>query len=293
MPNSTTPRSGFSGLWLPLITPFDDGAPDLPALTCLVQRYAKAGVTGFVVCGSTGEAAALEPLEQLDVLKTVLAACGGLPVVMGVSGCHLAQTLAWVKTLSAYPLAGLLVPAPYYIRPSQAGILHWFGAIGDASHSPLIVYDIPYRTGTTIELKTLIELSAHPNIQAIKDCGGNPAKTQDLIAHGALAVLAGEDAHIFTTVALGGAGAIAASAHLHTRAFANVILHLSNGELAKARRAWAPLPAVIAAMMAEPNPTSIKAALAVHGLIKNELRAPMTVATLPVSAVLSDLPAFP
>lgn len=289
MPNPTTPHSGFSGLWLPLITPFDEGTPDLPALNRLVKRYARAGVTGFVVCGSTGEAAALDDREQLDVLKTVLAACDGLPVVMGASGCHLVQTLAWVKTLSEYPLAGLLVPAPCYIRPSQAGLLHWFGAIADASRSPLIVYDIPYRTGATIELKTLIELSGHPNIQAIKDCSGNPAKTQALIAHGALSVLAGEDAQIFTTMALGGAGAIAASAHLYTQSFADVIFHLAKGELATARRAWAPLPAVIAAMMAEPNPASIKAALARHGWIKNELRAPMTVATLPVSAVLSDL----
>ena len=287
MPNSTPLRSGFSGLWLPLITPFNDGAPDLPALTRLVHRYAKAGVTGFVVCGSTGEAAALNEREQREVLKTVLAACGGLPVVMGVSGYHLPQTLAWVTALADFPLAGLLVPAPCYVRPSQAGLLHWFGAIADASRSPLIIYDIPYRTGATIELKTLIELSGHPNIEAIKDCGGNAAKTQALIALGTLAVLAGEDTQIFSTMAVGGAGAITASAHLYTKAFADVIQHLANGDLAKAQHAWAPLPDVIAAMLDEPNPASIKAALAMHGLIKNELRVPMTAATRQVSALLS------
>ena len=275
-PSSST--SGFSGLWLPLITPFRHGAVDHPALIRLVQHYRHAGVSGFVVCGSTGEAAALDDNEQLAVLDTVIQASDGLPVVMGLSGYNLQKTLAWTKTVTARPLAGLLLPAPHYIRPSQSGVLQWFEAIAETSPVPLIVYDIPYRTGTTIDLSTMLHLAAHPNIKAVKDCGGDAAKTQALIGDGRLNVLAGEDLQLFGTVALGGSGAIAASAHLHTRQFVKVMELLEAGALLQARAMWMTLVPVIQAMFAKPNPASIKAALAQQGWIENELRAPMTAA---------------
>ena len=277
---STSDSVPFSGLWLPLITPFRNGAADHLALTGLVKHYAELGVSGFVVCGSTGEAAALDDDEQLAVLQTVLDHADDVPVVMGTSGYNLPKMLAWVKLLSTYPIAGLLVPAPHYIRPSQAGLEAWFTTIADAAKVLLIVYDIPYRTGVVIELTTLLRLAAHPNIKAIKDCGGDAAKTRALIADGRLALLAGDDMQLFATVAQGGAGAITASAHVYTAAFVDVIRHLRNGDLAQARGMWAPLPAVIEAMFAEPNPARIKAALCAQGLIQNELRLPMTAARI-------------
>lgn len=271
-------QTDFSGLWIPLVTPFRNGEVDHLALTKLVQHYKQFAIAGLVVCGSTGEAAALDDCEQLAVLTTVLAAVEStakLKVVMGLSGYNLPATCAWVKTLARFPLAGLLVPAPHYIRPPQAGLLLWFAAIADAAAAPLVVYDIPYRTGVAISLETLRQLARHPNIAAIKDCGGDAAKTQALVHDGALQVLAGEDAQIFSTVAMGGVGAIAAAAHLRTAEFAAVITLLQRGELLMARAAWAPLPAHIAAMFAEPNPVRIKAALAGMGLIGNALRLPM------------------
>jgi len=269
----------FSGLWIPLITPFSNGAVDHPALSKLVHHLRPTGIAGFVVCGSTGEAAALDEAEQLAVLDTVMQAAPGLPIVMGLSGYHLPKTLAWVKTLATRPLAGLLVPAPHYIRPAQSGVLHWFHAIADASALPLIIYDIPYRTGVSIERKTMQALSRHPGIRAVKDCGGDAAKTQALIADGRLQVLAGEDAQIFSTAALGGSGAIAASAHVHTARFVRVLGSLSQGDLVKARTQWRPLLPLIEALFAEPNPGPLKALLAHQGLIQNELRAPMTAVT--------------
>jgi dihydrodipicolinate synthase/N-acetylneuraminate lyase len=123
--------------------------------------------------------------------------------------------------------------------------------------------------------KTLLQLAGHPNIRAVKDCGQDAAKTHALVADGRLAVLAGDDLQLFSTVALGGAGAIAASAHVHTERFVAVIRLLQRGALNEARAAWMPLVPVIEAMFAEPNPASIKAALARDGWIANELRAPM------------------
>lgn len=272
---ATTNAPNFCGLWLPLITPFKQGEVDHPALAKLVKHYAGCGIAGFVACGSTGEAAALRENEQLAVLQTILNAAGELPVVMGLSGYNLPQTLEWVSTLNSFRLAGLLLPAPHYIRPSQAGLIHWFTMLADASAAPLVVYDIPYRTGVDMPLETLLALADHPNIAAIKDCGGDAAKTEALIADGRLQVLAGDDAQIFTTVAQGGVGAIAAAAHFHTQAFAQVIGYLRQGDLLAARALWKPLPHHISAMFAQPNPACIKAELARQGWLCNELRPPM------------------
>ncbi|MFN9469883.1 4-hydroxy-tetrahydrodipicolinate synthase [Acidovorax sp.] len=280
MPSYATPtRPLFSGLWIALVTPFKDGAVDHPALTALTVRLRGQGVAGFVACGSTGEAAALDKAEQLQVLETVLEAAGDSPVVMGVSGCHQGQVLDQVQALARYPLAGLLVSAPHYIRPSQEGLLHWFCAIADASTVPVVLYDIPYRTGAMLTTETLLALAAHPRIQAIKDCGGSTAKTQALIADGRLQVLTGEDAQIFHTLALGGAGAISASAQWQTPRFVELMDLLRGGDLPGARRAWQALQPWIEACFAEPNPAPLKAMLAHAGEVRNELRAPMMAAS--------------
>lgn len=279
------PCTGFAGLWIPLVTPFDDhGAIDYAALRALARRLRGSGIAGLVVCGSTGEAPALEAAEQDAVLDAVLAAEPGLPVVMGLSGYHLGHVLERVRDWNGRPLAGLLVPAPHYIRPSQAGLLHWFRAIADASQHPLVVYDIPYRTGTTLELATLRALAAHPRIRAVKDCGGDAAKTQALIADGRLQVLAGEDAQMLATLALGGNGAIAASAHWQPARFVELMRCVADGDLPRARALWQVLAPVVEACFAEPNPAPVKALLARRGEIAAGLRAPME----PASAGLAQ-----
>ena len=266
----------FSGLWIPLVTPFDQDKVDYPALKRLVAHYRASGIAGLVVCGSTGEAAALSDEEQLEVLQTVLAEAPGLPVIMGLSGYHLGKTVARVRALSQLNIAGILLPAPSYIRPSQAGLIEWFTALADASAVAVVLYDIPYRTGSKMELETIRGLAAHPRIQALKDCGGDPAKTRALIADGELQVLAGEDVNIFCTVAAGGRGAIAAAAHLHTARFAEIVRRIQAGDLAEAETLWVPLPPLIEALFAEPNPGPLKALLARQGLLRDELRSPMT-----------------
>jgi 4-hydroxy-tetrahydrodipicolinate synthase len=198
---------------------------------------------------------------------------------MGLSGYHMAHTEDWVMALSQQPVAGLLVPAPHYIRPSQAGLQHWFTALADRASQPLIIYDIPYRTGSQLSLDTLLTLAAHPNIRALKDCGGDAHKTQALITDGRLQVLAGEDAQILATLAMGGVGAIAASAHLKTAQFVQVLDWMRQGERLQAQQFWEPLPALVQAIFAEPNPALIKAALAHQGLVHNELRLPMMTAS--------------
>lgn len=289
-PSSTSrPAADFSGLWIPLVTPFDpQGAVDHPALARLVRHLAAQEVRGFVVCGSTGEAAALEREEQHAVLRTVLTAADDKPVIMGLSGYHLPHTLAWVRALAAYPLHGLLVPAPHYLRPAQAGLLIWFERIADAAAAPVVLYDVPARTGVALATPTLLALAAHPNIHALKDCGGDAAKTQALIDDGRLQLLAGNDDEMLATLAAGGAGAIAMSAHVCTAGFAHLVQALRAGRLDDARRRWPALRQVVRAAFAEPNPGVMKAALAEQGWLHNHLREPMTPASDSATRALLD-----
>jgi 4-hydroxy-tetrahydrodipicolinate synthase len=279
----------FSGLWIPLITPFDHGSVDHASLKRLVAHYRSSGIAGLVVCGSTGEAAALSDEEQLVALETVMKEAPDLPVVMGLSGYHLGKTAARIKMLGALGLAGILLPAPSYIRPAQAGLIEWFTQLADASAVPVILYDIPYRTGVKMELETLLKLAGHPRICAIKDCGGDAAKTQALIADGRLQVLSGEDANIFSTMVQGGHGAIAAAAHLHTQRFVQVLQLIEAGELEQARTRWEPLLPLIEGLFSEPNPGPLKALLARQGLVRDELRSPMTRASSALAERLQQL----
>lgn len=297
--------SDFSGIWIPLITPFADGAVDHAALRALVRRYADAGVAGLVALGTTGEPATLDAAEQDEVLATILDAARGaptpssaqpaqpaqpaLPVMVGVSGNDTASMLERIGQLNALPIAGVLIAAPYYIRPSQEGIVAHFMALADASDKPIVLYDIPYRTGVRLELDTLLTLAAHPRIRAIKDCSGSLDTTLALIRDGRLQVLAGEDLALFGSVCMGGSGAIAASAHLHPERFVALYRALSEGRLAEARRIFHALAPLIEAAFAEPNPAPVKAVLAAQGLIRDELRLPMTRASAALAARLAAL----
>lgn len=276
----------FSGIWVPLITPFADGAVDHAALRALVRRYADAGIAGLCALGTTGEPATLDAAEQDAVLATILdetqaqahaaAQRPALPVLVGVSGNHTASMLARIEQLNPLPIAGVLMAAPYYIRPSQAGIVGHFTALADASEKPVVLYDIPYRTGVRLELETLLTLAAHPRIQAVKDCAGSLDTTLALIRDGRLQVLTGEDIQIFNTLCLGGSGAIAASAHVRPERFVALYDALAAGRLAEGRRLFHALAPLIQALFVEPNPAPVKALLAAQGLIRDELRMPMT-----------------
>ena len=288
--------SDFSGIWVPVITPFADGAVDHAALRALVRRYADAGIAGLVALGTTGEPAALDAAEQDAVLTTILdeaqAASRGaqpLPVLVGVSGNHTASMRERIEQLNPLPIAGLLIAAPYYIRPSQAGIVGHFTALADASDKPVMLYDIPYRTGVRLELDTLLTLAAHPRIQAVKDCAGSLDTTLALIRDARLQVLAGEDLALFNTLCLGGSGAIAASAHLRPERFVALYRALAEGRLEEGRRIFHALVPLIQLAFAEPNPAPVKALLARQGLIRDELRMPMTRASAALAERLSAL----
>ncbi|WP_332609501.1 4-hydroxy-tetrahydrodipicolinate synthase [Achromobacter sp. ESBL13] len=279
-------QSVFQGVWVPLVTPFSGGAVDGGALRRLVRHYAAAGVDGLVVCGSTGEAASLDDAEQLAVLDAVLAEAGRLPVIMGLAGNHQGHVLQRLAAFGTRPLAGILAPAPYYVRAGQEGAAAYFRRLADASRFPLVLYDIPYRTGTTLETSTLLSLAAHANVAAIKDCGGSLDKTLALIADGQMNVLAGEDLQTLPVLCLGGSGMIAAAAHVRPDLFVAMYQAVRAQQLDLARRLFHALAPVIRLAFEEPNPGPLKAQLSRQGLLIDELRQPMPAASAALAARL-------
>lgn len=270
--------SSFQGIWVPVVTPFHDGAIDFIGLRRLVSHLLEKHVAGIMVCTTTGEAAALSRQEQLAVLDAVLQLVPAHRVVMGLAGNNQIELLQFQRDILQRPVAGLLVPAPSYIRPSQAGLVAFFHSVADASSVPIILYDIPYRTGATFEQATLLTIVAHARIVAIKDCGGNLGNTLALLASGEVDVLCGEDVQIFNALCLGATGAIAASAHIQTQEFVALCQQVRDNQLAEARATFFRLLPLINTMFMEPNPAPVKAALALQGLIGSELRAPMQAA---------------
>ncbi|MCS3512293.1 4-hydroxy-tetrahydrodipicolinate synthase [Pseudomonas grimontii] len=281
--------SSFQGIWVPVVTPFQDGAIDFAGLHRLVSHLLAKHVAGIMVCTTTGEAASLSRQEQLAVLDAVLRLVPARRVVMGLAGNNQIELLQFQAEILKRPLAGLLVPAPSYIRPSQAGLEAFFRTVADASSVPIILYDIPYRTGVTFEQATLLNIVAHPRIVAIKDCGGNLGNTLAVLASGEADVLCGEDLQIFNALCLGASGAIAASAHVCTEQFVALWQQVRDNQLAEARATFLGLVPLINTLFMQPNPAPVKAALALEGLIDSELRAPMQRATEAVLARLNTV----
>jgi len=272
----------FTGLWLPLITPFRDNRLDTGALEKLTDMAANAGCRGLVLCGTTGEPATLSDREKRELLAAVQSAnAGRLLLVMGLSGIATAEVAREVRLWSETGVDGFLITPPYYVRPSQEGIRLHFEQVARGTPLPIVIYNIPYRTGVNIELDTLRRLAENPQFAAIKESGGgNLDQITGLISHTPLKVLTGEDHLVYINACLGGHGAIAAAAHIRPDLYVRTLALVEQGRLAEARAAFMPLLPLIRALFAEPNPGPVKAALALQGLIKEELRLPMT----PVSA---------
>ncbi len=209
----------------------------------------------------------------------VLAAVPGHPVVMGLSDNPLRAALERLRRIAQRPIAGLLVAAPYSVRASQAGVMDYFSKLAEAASTPLVIYNIPHRTGVTMELTTLRTLARQERIVALKDCGGDLALTMHLIADGQLQVLTDEDQQVLVNLCLGGSGAIAGSAQLCPELFVRLPQLLQAGRLDEARAVFYQLLPLIRLAFEEPNPGPVQAALALMGLVRDESRAPMQVAS--------------
>jgi len=258
----------LTGLYIPLITPFtSDGELAGAALERLAHRVLDDGATGLVALGTTAEAATLTERERAEVLRICDRVCQdrGAPLVAGAGTNDTARTAAAISELAGYPsVRAALVVVPYYTRPGEAGVRAHFTALAQASHVPVVIYNIPYRTGQALRWHTLAELAELPGIAGVKHAAGS--LDQDTMAMLAarpagFSVLGGDDVYISPLLALGAHGGILASAHVCTAAFASLIRLWREGPAAQARALGHRLLPVSQALFAEPNPVVIKSAL--------------------------------
>lgn len=226
----------FEGIWLPIITPFHHGEVDHAALARLARHYAAAGIAGFVAGATTGEGVLLDAREQDAVFATLRDAAPGLPIVVGLTASATHFAAARARELAALRPDGLLVTPPVYVRPTQDGIRRHVEAIVDAADLPVLVYNIPYRTGVTVELDTLQALARDPRVAGIKECGGTLDRMSRLVHDTPLAILSGDDNQNFAALCAGAHGAIASSAHVLPEWHVRIHALLRDGRLADARR---------------------------------------------------------
>ena len=291
-------NTSFRGIWVPLVTPMDHGEIDLSRLQTLADRLIAGGAHGLVVCGTTGEAPQLDLAEQSAVLSAVLeTAHRRCPVLMGVGGSDTYVAAAKVREFDDTELAGYLVATPAYVRPSQEGLLRHFETIADATDRPIVLYNVPARTGVNLELATARMLAQRPQFAAIKEAGGSLQRMEELVRHTPLAMLCGDDALLFAALCAGGQGAISASAHIRVDLYVQIYDLVHAGHLAEAMTVFDHLLPVIRLLFSEPNPAPLKAALAMQGLLRDELRLPMTPASdncrTQLAAALAALDAIP
>jgi 4-hydroxy-tetrahydrodipicolinate synthase len=286
------------GVYVAVVTPFDaDGSVALPALEQLVEGYLDAGAAGIVALGTTGESSALTSDEKRGVILTCAAVCEarGAQLIVGAGTNNTTASVAAVEALAGVPacVAALCV-VPYYVRPTEAGIVEHFQVIAQASPVPLVVYNIPYRTGRALGAASLLQLAVMPNIAAVKQAvGGIDMDTLEVLAGApdGFAVLGGDDAYLYPTVLMGGAGTIAASANVATDRFVAMIECGLAGKLEEGRRTAEALLPLVKRLFAEPNPAVIKGVLHAQGRIPTpSLRLPMTAASpAAVEAAMSAL----
>lgn len=271
------------GLFVPLISPLTPTKElDTDALAELAHGVLAEGADGIVALGTTAEAATLTEYDRHRILQVTGQACRehGAMLIAGAGGNDTRRTIAELHSLRAYPeVSAALVPVPYYTRPGEAAVIAHFAELTAHCDLPLIVYNIPYRTGQTLSLGTLRTLAEIPGIAGVKHAvGGIDTTTVEFLAdrpHG-FAVLAGDDAFASALLALGADGGILASAHLRTRDFVNLVDAWRSGDVELARALGHELTELAAALFAEPNPTVIKAVLHAEGRIPTpDVRLPL------------------
>jgi 4-hydroxy-tetrahydrodipicolinate synthase len=263
-----------------LVTPFSkDGAVDVAALHQLVDWQIESGINFVVPCGTTGEASTLTEPELCSVVEAVVSvARGRVPVFAGCTHNSTSEAVARAKKLSGIPgLTGLLTANPYYTRPGQEGQYQHFRAIAEASELPVLLYNIPGRTGANLEPATVLRLAEIANVVGIKESSGNLGQITDLITRVPehFKVFAGDDGLALPVLALGGAGLVSVASNPIPAEMAHLVNAAIAGRWTTARKINREYFRLMQAHFWEPSPAPVKAVLAMMGRIQEELRLPM------------------
>lgn len=280
-------KNTFTGTGVALVTPFNsDGSIDFPALERLVEYQIKNGTDFLVVQGTTGESPTLEFSEKLETLNCVIKVNSGrLPIVFGVGGNN---TAAVAKTLQSLPagIDGILSVSPYYNKPIQKGIIEHYKVLSSATKLPIILYNVPGRTGSNMSAATCLELAKIDNIVAVKEASGNMGQIMEILQKRpeGFGVLSGDDALTLAMIACGADGVISVVANAFPERFGKMVHESLNGNFEAARVAHYDLLAVTDMFFEEGNPGGVKVSLEAQGIMQQTMRLPL----YPVSESLNQ-----
>lgn len=281
----TRPR--FTGAMTALVTPFHDGAVDYDALTKLVDWQIASGIDAIVAVGTTGESATLDVDEHIAVVgHCVKVARGRVPIIAGAGGNATSEALDLSKRSADVGAAALLHVTPYYNRPNQDGLYRHYEAIARAVPLPILLYNVPTRTGCDLLPDTVVRLAEIDNIVGLKEATGNMVRAAELLARvgDRLDIISGDDGTAFPLYALGGHGVISVVSNVDPARMARMWDAAAAGDWTAARAEHFALRHLMELLFVEPSPAPTKACLALAGRVDDELRPPL----YPVSAALRE-----
>ena len=269
----------FRGVATALITPTDENGIDFAAFKKLINWQIDEGINALVICGTTGEGSTLSDQEHRDALQcAVETAAGRVPIIAGTGSNDTSYAIELTKFACSIGCDGMLCVTPYYNKATQKGLVAMYNAIGDVSTKPIILYNVPSRTGVNIEPATYVELAKHPRIAGIKEANGNISKIVETAAlvGDQLAIYSGNDDEIVPIMACGGIGVISVLSNVAPRQTVEICDKFFAGDVAGAMALQAKYLPLIRALFSEVNPIPVKAAMAAMGFCKDYLRLPLT-----------------
>ncbi len=272
-------RDAFTGCGTALVTPFlRDGALDEAAVRRLARRQIDAGIHFLVPCGTTGETPTLTPAERIRVVEIVVdEARGRVPVLAGAGGYNTHEVIEAALAMARAGADGILSVAPYYSKPTQEGLFQHYQAIAHAVPLPIVVYNVPGRTGCNVEVGTIARLAAIPNIAGVKEASGNVTQMCELCraVPPRFLVLAGDDALTLPVMAIGGRGIISVAANEVPAQMVRMVERAEAGDFEGARKLHHDLLPLMQVNFVESSPIPVKAAMAMMGLIEEVYRLPL------------------
>ncbi len=284
-------KTVFQGVATALITPTTQSGIEFAQFGRLIDWQIEQGVNALVICGTTGEGSTLDYGEYESAITFAVGRVAGrIPVIAGAGSNSTAKAIELTKFACTAGADAILSVTPYYNKTTQRGLVQMYNAIADASSKPIILYNVPSRTGVNIEPETYLELSKHPNITGIKEANGDLSKivkTMSLV-EGRLDLYSGNDDQTYSLLAMGGKGVISVLSNVAPRQTALLCQKFFDGDLEGSRRLqYAYLP-LISALFSEVNPIPVKAAMAKLGFCENTVRLPLIPMSADKAQVLFD-----
>lgn len=268
----------FTGSLVAIVTPFRNGKVDERALAELIEWQIAKGTNGIVPCGTTGESATLSHEEHNRVIElTVEVVNRRVPVIAGTGSNSTAEAIALTKRAKHAGVDGALLITPYYNKPTQEGLYRHYKAVAEAVDLPLVLYNIPGRTGVNMMPSTIARLSAIKTIVGVKEGSGSVQQASDVVqmCGDRLTVLAGDDSLTLPMMAVGGKGVITVTANIVPTEMAHLVKAFAAGKIEEARKIHFQLSPLFAVLFYETNPIPVKEALGMMGKIDPELRLPL------------------